>query len=88
MYTPFLDLCPRRSLAHVAQKELEKERKQAQAELAARDLRINSLFEELTATQSEVAEAQQQLEQVRAICDMGPCAVAWEQYVWHLRHRP
>lgn len=45
------------------QKELEKERQQAMEELASRDVRINGLFEELTATQSEVQDMQQQLEQ-------------------------
>lgn len=35
------------------------------AEVAARDVRINGLFDELTATQSEVQEMQQQLDQVR-----------------------
>ena len=47
------------------QGELDKERQRAKAELAARDMRINELFEELTATQSEVQEVQQQLTQVR-----------------------
>lgn len=52
----------------LSQDELEKERQRAMAEVAARDVRINGLFEELTATQSEVQEMQQQLDQVRATC--------------------
>lgn len=50
------------------QEELEKERKQGKAELATRDVRINGLFEELTATQSEMQDIQQELEQVFIAC--------------------
>lgn len=50
------------------QEELEKERQQGKAELATRDVRINGLFEELTATQSEMQDIQQELEQVIIAC--------------------